>query len=240
MTVVRSPPYWRVVDWTEDGFVDLVALRKDTATNTHRLWLHPNTGWGYACSNCSDSDYDYDYDYDKKDLKVRFGGNNHWSKGVKQILAVGDIDGPTYIDETNPILLAGTSEAPISSGSSTVADVTFGAPGDWNKDGITDLLVRYDRTDIGGALWVFNGGWDSAGDYVLSLESRTKVGPDNWSIEDVPQFVAVPDLNNNGRFDLWLTTKGSGRIRYWADWTASGETSRMTASEAFSGYQAIG
>ncbi|MFJ6936921.1 VCBS repeat-containing protein [Streptomyces sp. NPDC101132] len=254
-------------DWTDDGFVDLVALRKDSATSTHRLWLHPNTGWGFACSNCSDSDYD------KKELKLRISSNNHWSKGAKQILAVGDIDGPTYVDDDNipdipgypdllvndgthvwlyygspsfymddrdPILLAGSSDTPISSGSSTVADVTFGAPGDWNRDGILDLLVRYDRTDIGGALWVFNGRKDSAGDYALSLNSRTKVGPDNWSVEDVPQFVSVPDLTYNGRFDLWLTTKGSGRIRFWADWSADGETSRMTASEAFSGYQTIG
>ncbi|MFE9255127.1 FG-GAP-like repeat-containing protein [Streptomyces sp. NPDC006879] len=252
-------------DWNNDGYTDLVALRHDSGSNEERLWMYPNSGWGYACTNCSQMD--------REELTVRKQANNHWKNGVKQILAVGDVDGPLdvdgdgafdtegypdllvndgtyiwlyygdedyYLDGREPVLLAGPDD-PISSGSSRIKDVTLGAPGDWNGDGDADLLVRYDRTDIGGAIWVFDGSRDPVdGGLDISLDHRTKVGPDDWNVDEVPQFVAAPDANNNGRFDLWLTTKGSGRIRFSADYTRSGETRRTTASDAFAGFETIG
>jgi hypothetical protein len=251
-------------DWTGDPYEDLVALRHDPDLNTKRLWVHPNSGWGFACTSCTDFP-------GKQELSVYDPANNHWKDGAKQILAVGDVDGgldtdgdgvediPGYPDllvndgtfiwlyygnsdyrldsYAEPVLLAGPDD-PIASGISQVGEVTLAAPGDWNGDGRVDLVVRYDRPDVGG-LYVFHGGTnENDGEYDISLDARTGIGS-NWSTSTVPMFVAAPDGNNNGVMDLWATTPDTGRIRFFADYTASGHTAVTIATEALSGYQRI-
>ncbi|WP_156722278.1 FG-GAP-like repeat-containing protein [Streptomyces apocyni] len=252
-------------DWNGNGYEDLVSLRPDATSGTNRLWIHPNTGYGFACSNCNSGPT-------RQELTVYDPNNKHWEDGAKQILAIGDVDGgldtngdgtediPGYPDLVvndgefiwlyygnpdysldayrEPVLLAGPDD-PIASGGSTVNEVTLAAPGDFNGDGRPDLVVRYDRPDVGG-LHVFYGKEDDAtGAYDISLTDR--IGVDyNWSTSTVPLFTAAPDANNDGKFDLWATTADSGRLRFFPDYTADGHSPVTIASEAFTGYQSIG
>ncbi|WP_206281774.1 VCBS repeat-containing protein [Streptomyces agglomeratus] len=251
-------------DWNNDAYEDLVALRKDPALGTSRLWMHPNSGWGFACTDCTE--------FDRQELTVYDSANNHWKDGVKQILAIGDVDGGMDVDgdgtqdveghpdllvndgkfiwlyygnldhrldsDRDPVLLAGPDD-PIAGGISTVNEATLAAPGDYNGDGRVDLVVRYDRPDVA-SLYVFHGG-ETEGGYDINLNDRTPLsGSYNWSAASVPMFTAAPDANSNGKFDLWATTPSSGRIRFFGDYTAAGHTTLTTASEAFLGYQSIG
>lgn len=133
-------------------------------------------------------------------------------------------------------MLLAAPDDPIAEGASTASDVTLAAPGDWNGDGRADLVVRYDRPDVGG-LYVFHGG-EKDGGYDISTSCRTGIGS-NWSTATVPMFVAAPDADNSGKFDLWATTPSTGRIRFFADYTAAGHSQVLVASEAFTGYQSI-
>lgn len=56
----------------------------------------------------------------------------------------------------------------------------------------------------------------------------------------MPAFVAAPDADNNGKLDLWATTPNSGRLRAFSNIAADGTAQVTAASEAFTGYQAIG
>ncbi|WP_415923628.1 VCBS repeat-containing protein [Streptomyces sp. ME12-02E] len=251
-------------DWNDDGYEDLISLERDNTANANRLWMHPNDGFGFACSHCSGDDND------QQELSVYDDANNHWKDGVKQILAVGDVDGPVDVDddgvddvpghpdlivndgsyiwlyygssdnhldsERDPVLLAGP-EDPISAGVSKINEVTLAAPGDWNHDGQVDLVVRYDRTDAGG-LYVFHGKQDDNG-YDIAVTDRTEIGY-NWATNTVPAFVAPPDADNDGKLDMWATTPNSGRLRAFRGVSADGTQQVITASEAFTGYQAIG
>ncbi|MFJ6441995.1 VCBS repeat-containing protein [Streptomyces sp. NPDC091649] len=251
-------------DWTGDGYEDLITLRPEDGAN--RLWMHPNNGAGYACSACENGP-------ERQELTVYDPANDHWSGGVKQILAVGDVDGgmdtdgdgtediPGFSDlivndgeyiwlyygapdyrldsHRDPVLLAGPDD-PISADGSPINEVTLAAPGDFNGDGRVDLVVRYDRPGIGGSVWVFHGSENDADQsFDISLNDRVRVGT-NWSTDTVPQFTAAPDANNNGKFDLWLTTANSGRLRFFADYTTAGQAEVTIASEALAGYQTIG
>ncbi|MEV5851936.1 FG-GAP-like repeat-containing protein [Streptomyces anulatus] len=249
-------------DWNNDAYEDLIALRPDGAAGAHRLWMHPNDGYGFACTDCTDRG--------RQELTVYDAANNHWKDGVKQILAIGDVDGGLDVDgdgvedvaghpdllvndgeflwlyygsldhrldsDREPVLLAGPDD-PIAESASTLNEVTLAATGDYNGDGREDLLVRYDRPDVGG-LYVFHGRETDEG-FDISLTDRTAIGS-NWSVNTVPRFTAAPDANNNGKFDLWATTPGNGRLRFFADYTAAGHTTVSGVSDAFLGYQSIG
>ncbi|MGW4496776.1 VCBS repeat-containing protein [Streptomyces sp. NPDC004376] len=251
-------------DWTGDGYEDLISLWHDDITGADRLWIHPNNGDGFACSDCSGDDND------RRQLTVYDDANNHWKDGVKQILAVGDVDGPLDVDndgiddvpsypdlivndgtflwlyygssddrldsDRDPVLLAGPDD-PIATGDSQISEVTLAAPGDWNNDGQADLVVGYDRPDVGG-LYVFHGQRNDNG-YDIGVTDRTAIGS-NWSTSTVPAFVAAPDADNDGKLDLWATTPDSGRLRAFCGLTATGAQQVTVASEAFVGYQAIG
>ncbi|MFI7296781.1 FG-GAP-like repeat-containing protein [Streptomyces sp. NPDC050121] len=251
-------------DWTGDGYEDLISLEHDATTDTNRLRIHPNDGSGFACTDCPGTGKD------QRELTVYDDANNHWSNGVKQILAVGDVDGPLDIDadgtpdtpgypdlvvndgtfvwlyygnsddrldsDRDPVLLGGP-EDPLATGTSKINEITLAAPGDWNNDGQADLVVRYDRPDVGG-LWVFHGVQDDNG-YDIGVTNRTTIGT-NWSTSTVPTFTAAPDADNDGKLDLWAMTPNSGRIRAFRGITASGTEQVTVASEAFTGYQAIG
>ncbi len=252
-------------EWTDDAYEDLIALRKEQTDTEHRLWIYPNNGYGFTCTNCTNGQQ-------RHELQVYDPNNNHWKNGAKQILAIGDVDGgvdfdgdgideiPAYPDllvndgeflwlyfgerdyrldsYREPVLLAGPDD-PIASGDSTVGQVTLGAPGDWNGDGLADLVVRYDRPDVGG-LYVFHGGQDTFGDYDISLEQRTAIGG-NWSSDAVPMFALTPDADNTGNpLDFWATTPGSGQLRFLGNHEAdTGHTTFKTASTAFAEYLAV-
>ncbi|MDX3801308.1 VCBS repeat-containing protein [Streptomyces sp. AK04-3B] len=239
-----------------DGYEDLIALEHDATADSNRLRIHPNDGSGFVCTDCPGTDND------EHELSVYDSANNHWSNGVKQILAV-DVDGPLDVDadgtpdtpgypdlvvndgtfvwlyygntddrldsDRDPVLLGGPDD-PLANGDSKINEITLAAPGDWNNDGRADLVVRYDRPDVGG-LWVFHGEQGDNG-YDIGVTNRTGIGS-NWSTSTVPTFTAAPDADADGKLDLWATTPNSGRVRAFRGITASGTQQVTVASEAF-------
>ncbi|MFM9704023.1 FG-GAP-like repeat-containing protein [Streptomyces galilaeus] len=250
-------------DWTGDGYEDLLSLKHDTTANASRLWIHPNNGFGYACGDCAGTDND------ERELTVYDEANNHWSSGAKQVLAVGDVDGPLDVDndgtpdtpgfpdllindgtfvwlyygsnddrldsDREPVLLAGPDD-PLSTAGSKINELTLAAAGDWNNDGQPDLVVRFDRPDVGG-LYVYHGKEDDNG-YDVSVTERTGIGY-SWSTSTVPAFTAAPDADNDGVLDLWATTPNSGRLRTFHKLIDTNGPVTL-GSEAFAGYQSIG
>ncbi|MBB1254398.1 VCBS repeat-containing protein [Streptomyces sp. OF3] len=238
-------------DWNDDGYEDLIGLGHDSRLDRHRMFVFPNNGTGAVCTNCTD--------LRAQELTVYDEANNRWKNGVRQILAVGDVDGPLdtngdgrfdthghpdlvvndgrflwlyYGDPDHrldssrePVLLAGPDE-PIAPGVTNLNDVTLAAPGDYNGDGRVDLVVRFDKT---GELWVYYGGTpDGAG--MADPKYRKLVGT-NWKPASVPLFTAAPDADNNGKFDLWATTPGSGNMRIFKDYDFR-STTHPTATAA--------
>lgn len=105
-------------DWTGDAFVDLIALQKDTTTGAQRLWLYENDGTGGVCATSCSA-------HPRFELSVYDSKNNHWKSGVKQILAIGDLDGPLDTDADGTPDVPGqiphtaASTPPTSTGAST-------------------------------------------------------------------------------------------------------------------------
>ncbi|MFW6695758.1 hypothetical protein [Streptomyces sp. MAR4 CNX-425] len=55
--------------------------------------MNPNTGFGFACTSCRTTAYE------RQELTVLEETGNHWQTGAKQILAIGDVDGPPDTDD---------------------------------------------------------------------------------------------------------------------------------------------
>ncbi|WP_432109813.1 FG-GAP repeat domain-containing protein [Streptomyces sp. AA1529] len=241
-------------DWTGDGYEDLIALRPDGPDGEHRLWLHPNNGFGFACTACRTGDYQ------RSEMTVQDPANNHWEEGAKQILAIGDMDGALDLDgdgepdtDSNPDLIVndgtniwlyyGSSDGyldtvrePVLIGDTGADNVTLAAPGDFNDDGRVDLLARFENS--GGNLYIYDGGQpDGIG--IGNPDHRTRIGW-NWGTDTVPKFTAAPDADNNGKLDLWTTTPGNGQLRLFANHTADGPENITTISDAFAGYRSLG
>ncbi|WP_329592558.1 VCBS repeat-containing protein [Streptomyces sp. NBC_01005] len=248
-------------DWNDDAYEDLIALRHDAALSADRLWMHPNNGYGFACTDCADGS-------GRAELTVYDPANDHW-QGASQILAIGDVDGPLDTDGDgttdapgypdllvkngnqlwlyygapdyrldsyrDPVLLAAGDG--MSEGSNTLDKITLAAPGDFNGDDQVDLVARFDTA---GGLFLYdsiNPDGPNGPDQVNP--SHRIVLADYWTTTNVPLFTAPPDANNNGKFDLWGTTPGTGRLRFFSDYTPSGYGPTSTASVAFTDYQAI-
>ncbi|NGO72677.1 hypothetical protein G5C65_30870, partial [Streptomyces sp. SB3404] len=153
--------------------------------------------------------------------------NTTWNNA--QVTHRGDWngDGDGYLD---------TSRDPVLIGDTGADHVTLAAPGDFTGDGRVDLLVRGESS--GGNLYVYHGGRpDGIG--IGNPEHRTRIGW-NWGTDTVPLFTAAPDADNNGKLDLWATTAGSGRLRFFANHTADGPEKVTAVSEAFAGYRSLG
>ncbi|MEG3629747.1 VCBS repeat-containing protein [Streptomyces poriticola] len=253
-------------DWTDDGYEDLIALRNDSTLDTNRLWIQPNNGYGYACTACTHGSTRQELTvYDPANNHWKDGAKQ--ILGIGDVDGGMDTDGdgtedvPGYPDllvndgefiwlyygnrdrrldsDREPVLLAGPDD-PISADGSAINEVTLGAPGDWNGDGLADLVVRYERSDIGGTLWVFHAGQNEFGNYDISLQQRTKIGW-NWGSNTVPLFTLTPDADHSGNpLDFWCTTPGSGLLRFLGNHEAdTGHTTYKEASTDFEGFQAV-
>ncbi|MEV4016796.1 hypothetical protein AB0J35_40505 [Nonomuraea angiospora] len=247
-------------DWTYDGVEDLISLRPEPGGTTHRLWVHPNSGWGFACSTCEH--------LQRMELTVYDEANDHWSDGVRQILAIGDVDGGLDTDGDgqldvhpypdllvndgeflwlyfgngdnrldsyrDPVLLAGPDD-PLATDASTLAELTMAAPGDYDGDGVTDLVVRYDRDD-NGDIYVFRG-HVSEGGYSVDVTDRRKFGY-GFHASRIPMLTAAASPAVPHRVAVWvLDTAGLLRHAQFNYATSSGGVE--PASVAFAGYQAL-
>ncbi|MFJ6650471.1 FG-GAP repeat domain-containing protein [Streptomyces sp. NPDC091290] len=237
-------------DWTGDAYEDLIALRHDTAAGSDRLWIHPNTGYGYACSDCTGEIHD------KQELTVYDPTNDHW-QSADQILAVGDVDGPLDVDNDGVDDIAGypdllvrqgnllwlyfgapdnrldTDREPILIGSDNWAGQDLFAPGDTNADGRVDLGAR-DRTT--GELYIFRGTSDE-GDGLADQSAKVLTGL-NFTPTGTPLITSPGDADGSARgFDLWFTRSDNALWKYLDVGSGSGSMSK--ASDGWTGYQAI-
>ncbi|WUB00294.1 VCBS repeat-containing protein (plasmid) [Streptomyces sp. NBC_00597] len=250
-------------DWTGDSFVDLIALQKDAASGTQRLWLYENDGTGGVCATSCPA-------HPRTELSVYNEANNHWKNGVKQILAIGDIDGPldtdgngtpdvpgypdlvvndgtnlwlyygapgNRLDSTrDPLLLAGPND-PIAAGSTSLNDVTLMAVGDFDSNGRNDLGVRFESASIG-KLFVYWGG-DKTGAGMADPAHRGQYAAHlNWSIDAAPLITAAPAASSLGKIGYWVTTPSSGNLRFLTNFTQPTSAFTVAATD-FAGYQRL-
>lgn len=185
-------------DWTGDGYEDVISLMHADTAGADQLWLHPNNGYGFACSDCT-GDVN-----DKQELTVYDPANEHW-QGADQILAIGDVDGPLDVDNDgvddipgHPDLLVkhgdllwlyygapdnrlDSDRDPILIGNDGWQNMDLLALGDTNGDGRVDLGAR-DRST--GDLFSYRGTGDN-GDGLADQASRLRVGL-NFGATGVP------------------------------------------------------
>ncbi|MFF2852018.1 VCBS repeat-containing protein [Streptomyces sp. NPDC058001] len=236
-------------DWTGDGYEDLIALRRDT-DGTNRLWLHPNNGYGFACTACAGTGAD------RQELAVYDPANNHW-QNADQILAIGDVDGPLDIDGDGtpdipgyPDLLVkegnllwlyfgapdnrlDTDREPILIGNDGWQNMDLFSPGDTNKDGRIDLGAR-DRTN--GDLYIYRGTGDD-GDGLADQSTKLRTGT-NFTPTTTPLITSPGDADHSGKgFDLWFTRSDNALWNYLD--VSSGTATMNKISDGWQGYQAI-
>ncbi|MGX1907436.1 FG-GAP-like repeat-containing protein [Streptomyces phaeochromogenes] len=237
-------------DWTGDGYEDLISLRHNGTTNTDQLWVHPNDGYGFACSDCPGTDNDY------QELTVYDAANNHW-QNADQIIAIGDVDGPLDINGDGapevpgyPDLLVkegnllwlyfgaadnrlDTDREPILIGPDGWRDMDLFAPGDTNRDGRVDLGGR-DRTT--GTLYVFRGTGND-GDGLADQSTKVQTGH-NFTPASIPLITSPGDADSSDKaFDLWFTRSDNALWTYLDIGSGSGILSKV--SDGWEGYQAI-
>lgn len=237
-------------DWTGDGYEDLISLKRDTTVNSDRLWIHPNTGYGFACSDCSG------VENDQRELTVYDPANNHW-QDANQILAIGDVDGPLDVDNDGTADIPGypdllveqggllwlyfgapdyrldTDREPILIGSTGWADMDLFAPGDTNGDGRVDLGAR-DRST--GDVYIYHGTSDD-GDGLTDHTTKIQAGT-SFTPAANPLITSPGDADGSGAFDVWYTRSSTNVLVAYLDLgTASKRKVEMTSD--WTGYQTI-
>ncbi|WP_233416247.1 FG-GAP-like repeat-containing protein [Streptomyces sp. N35] len=211
-------------DWTHDGYEDLIA--STGAKGSRQLHIYPNNGFGHSCTDheeeasgsmCADK---------RRDLSVYDEANDHF-KDADQILAVGDVDGPTDLDSDGaigewdlpsfPDLLVKEGDhlwlyyghlggfldeyaAPVLIGNGGWANYDLAAPGDVTTNGRVDLLARKRST---GELFLYTGTGDNGEG--LGGGNRQVVAT-GFTPTARPLFTSGTDADNDGVPDLWTTT----------------------------------
>ncbi|MFG3589487.1 FG-GAP-like repeat-containing protein [Streptomyces sp. NPDC047990] len=237
-------------DWTGDGYEDLIALRHDTTSNTDRLWIHPNTGYGFSCSNCSGDTND------QQELTVYDPADNRW-QGASQVLAIGDVDGPLDVDNDGIPDIAGypdllvrngdllwlyfgapdnhldTDREPILIGASGWQNRDILAVGDTDGDGHVDLGVR-DRST--GDLYVYRG-TSSDGDGLTDEVSKIQAGS-SFTPAANPLIASPGDADHSGGFDLWYNRSSTNILVAYLD-PGTDHKTKVEMTDDWTGYQAI-
>jgi endonuclease/exonuclease/phosphatase family metal-dependent hydrolase len=183
-------------DLTGDGTEDLLARIGD------QLWVYPNRGYG------------------RLGERVAVGGTGGWA-GVSQVLSVGDVTGDglpdvaavrgdqLYLYPGDPANRPGLLPGRVI-GRSGWTPMTLTAPGDADRDGRPDLLVRATTTGI---LYLYRGQADG------SFNNRTVYGTGGWTPGNRP-LLAAGDADGNGIADLWASA-GDGTLQFYAGGTDS-------------------
>ncbi|MFF1379985.1 FG-GAP-like repeat-containing protein [Streptomyces sp. NPDC058308] len=214
-------------DWSGDGYEDLIATTG--AKGSRQLHMYPNNGFGYACTSHGEAAQDAACEDQRLDLTVSDEADDHF-KNADQILAVGDVDGPTDLDGDGeigewdlpsfPDLLVKEGKhlwlyyghpygyldeyaEPVLIGEDDWADYDLAAPGDVTGNGRVDLLARKKST---GELFLAQGtGPDGAGFGDNVARTRLATG---WTPAAVPLLTSGSDADNDGRPDLWSSAVG--------------------------------
>ncbi|MFJ1646213.1 FG-GAP-like repeat-containing protein [Streptomyces sp. NPDC088258] len=236
-------------DWTGDGYEDLIALRPDPTSGTKRLWIHPNDGYGFACTDCTGENTE------PQELTVYDPANNHWSN-ADEILAIGDVDGPLDVDNdgtadvpAHPDLLVrdgdllwlyygspdnhlDTDREPVLLGDSGWKNMDLFAPGDTTGNGLADLGAR-DRTT--GDVFIYHASGDN-GDGLTDQKTKAPIGR-QLTAQTSPLITSPGDADRDGIPDLW-TVLDTGHLWFLPRMT-KGDQPLRDVGDGWSGYQAI-
>ncbi|MEU2117129.1 FG-GAP-like repeat-containing protein [Streptomyces sp. NPDC016459] len=225
-------------DWTQDGYEDLVALNAGTGGKT--LTVHPNNGFGYACSarNEQADGVSKACQYDEIRLSVFNPVNNRWANAT-EILAIGDVDGPLDTNSDGVVDVPGhpdllvkeggrlwlyfgsadhrldSNKDPVLVGTGGWSGFSLAAAGDRDKDGDVDLIAR---DSSNGELRFYPGTPNGTG---LGNGNTSTVIGTAWTTTNRPLFTAVPDANGDGTSDIW-STSGDGRLYFYPNALGAG------------------
>ncbi|MFJ3975970.1 FG-GAP repeat domain-containing protein [Streptomyces sp. NPDC090021] len=227
-------------DWTGDGYEDLVAATGPKGSR--QIQVFPNNGYGHACTAFGETAEGGDCADERRDLQVYEEPNNHF-KNADQILAVGDVDGPTDLDgdgtigewdlPSYPDLLVKEGDhlwlyfghasgyldeyaEPVLVGNGSWSNYDIAAPGDRTGDGRVDMLAR---SRINGDLRLYTG-TDAAGGGLGSGPAAIVIGT-GWTVSHRPLITALPDGNGDGKTDIW-SSGGDAKLYFYSDIKGSG------------------
>ncbi|MFE9258632.1 FG-GAP-like repeat-containing protein [Streptomyces sp. NPDC006879] len=222
-------------DWTGDGYEDLVAATGPKGSR--QLQVFPNNGYGYACTAYGEEAEDAVCNDERRDLGVYEDVNNHF-KDADQILAIGDVDGATDLDNDGtigewdlpsyPDLLVKEGDhlwlyfghasgyldeyaEPVLVGTAGWSNYDLAAPGDRTGDGRVDMLAR-SRTN--GELRLYPGTDASGGG--LGYGPGSSVVGTGWTTTYRPLITAAPDLDGDGKSDIW-SSGGDAKLYFYSD-----------------------
>jgi hypothetical protein len=239
-------------DWTEDGYEDLIAAHEENGRK--ELYLHPNNGLGYACSELGEhtDGAAHTCTAQRERLQVWFSGNDHWGQAA-QVTTVGDIGGSLDFDGDGigdipaaPDLLVEEGgrlwlyygsrsgyldefQDPVLIGGTDWNNHTILSPGDANGDGLTDLWLRNKAT---GEILLVPGQQSADGvlDPMAWGETEpVKVGT-GVPAGTYPTVGTTGDITGDGIADLWAR-KGDNTLIGWSG-KAPG-TDGITFGESF-------
>lgn len=264
---------WQIThrgDWNNDAFEDILARYYDDVSQTYKIAVLPNSGFGYVCFTCdegttADDKFDLQLYTTMDDDGNEIDGDNHW-QNASQILAIGDVDGGIdangdgdYLDinegdvpsRSDLLVKSGDQlwlyyqgplgymnySPPVLIGNGGWSDYDLVAPGDRNGDGHIDLIARKKST---GALYEYDG-TGPAGEGLGDGTLRKVVTASGWTPAQHPLLTSPPDINNNGKTDLWATAS-TGDLWYYADdaTTSSGFAPWQSAGPNLNGWVSLG
>ncbi|TNM34408.1 VCBS repeat-containing protein [Streptomyces sedi] len=163
-------------DWNGDGYEDLLALRD--VDGTHQLWLHPNTGTGAVCDSCLEQE--------PVELAVYDEENDHWSDGVKQIVALGDVDGGLDVDGDGTEEIPGYPDLLVNDGQFL-----------WLYYGSPDLRLDAHRDPV-----LLAGPDDPISDNGATIAEITISAPGDWNDDGALDLIVSHDRPEHG--DLYV------------------------------------
>ncbi|QSQ27655.1 FG-GAP repeat protein [Pyxidicoccus parkwayensis] len=224
LTTTVSDLTWQiggVGDFNQDGVPDI--LWRNDSTGANGIWYMGGTDGATQVSNASIPIV--------SDLNWRMGGAGDFNQdGVPDILWRNDSTGANgiwYMGGTDGATQVSNAAIP------TVSDPSWkiGGVGDFNRDGVPDILWRNDSTGANG-IW-YMGGTDGATQ--VSIAATTAVSDLNWRVGGVGDFNqdAVPDIlwrnDSTGANGIWYMggTDGATQVSNAATTTMSDLNWRM-------------